>query len=273
MPLHRRTLTTAALAVLLVTAGCAGAPLSGSADAQSSAQQSTTADDRTIHVAGSGSAEARPNQAKVGVAVVATADDAATARQRLAANVSRMRRALVETGVDETQITTRHYDIDRDRRRPRPDEEGGEREVQYRAWHAFEITVTETDRVGTVIDTAVRNGATEINRIEFTLSTERRRELEADARSAAMADARQKAQSLAADADLTVTGVKVIRTGGSDSPRPAGDTAAMATATPVAEASTDLESGPVTVVTRVRVVYNAAPAEGETTTEAVTASG
>jgi hypothetical protein len=31
----------------------------------------------------------------------------------------------------------------------------------------------------------------------------------------------------------------------------------MATSTPVAEADTELESGPVTVVTTVRVVYNA----------------
>ena len=250
--MRRHALLAVALAALLATAGCAG---TSSGPAQSSSAAADAADDRTIHVAGSGSAEARPNQAVVGGAVVTTADDAATARQRLAANVTRMREALAEIGVDADQLTTRHYDIDRDRRRPR--EEGAEPEVQYRAWHAFEITVSETDRVGTVVDTAVRNGATSVDNIEFTLSTERRRELEADARQAAMADARSKARSLAEEANLTVTGVKVVRTGG-DSPRPV-DGAAMATATPVAEADTELESGPVTVVTTVRVVYNAEP--------------
>lgn len=256
--MRRHALIAAVLALLLATAGCAGTPQSGAADTEGP----TDAERRTIHVAGSGSAESRPNQAVVEVAVVATADDAATARQRLAANVTRMRDALSEVGVDDDQITTRHYDIDRDRRRPRPEREGSEPEIRYRAWHAFEITVSDTEQVGTVIDTAVQNGATSVDHIEFTLSTERRRELEADARSAAMADARAKAESLAADANLTVTGVKVVRTGGGDSPRPAGD-AAMATATPTAEASTDLESGPVTVVTTVRVVYTAAPADEE----------
>jgi hypothetical protein len=258
--MRRHALIAAALALLLATAGCASSLQSGTAGTD----EPTDGERRTIHVAGSGSAESQPNQAIVEVAVVATADDAATARQRLAANVTRMRDALADAGVGDDQITTRHYDIDRDRRRPRPGEEGGEPESQYRAWHAFEITVSDTDRVGTVIDTAVQNGATSVDNIEFTLSTELRRELEADARSAAMADARAKAESLAADANLTVTGVQVVRTGGGDSPRPVGD-AAMATATPTAETSTDLESGPVTVVTTVRVVYNAAPAAEEPT--------
>lgn len=251
--MRRHALITVVLAGLLATAGCAGTLQSGTA-----AAGEQTADDRTIHVAGSGSAEAQPNQAVVRVSVVTTAADAATARQRLAEDVTRMRDALADVGVERGQITTRRYDIDRDRRRPR--EEGEEPEVQYRAWHAFEITVQETDRVGTVIDTAVQNGATEVDNIEFTLSTDRRRELESRARQAAMSDARAKARSLAGDANLTVTGVKVIRTGGGGAPRPVGD-GAMATATPVAEEPTELESGPVTVVTTVRVVYTAAPAD------------
>lgn len=254
--MRRHALISIALAVLLATAGCASTLQSGT----TGAGESSEGEGRTIHVAGSGSAEARPNQAVLSVSVVATADDAATARQRLARNVTRMREALAEVGVEREQVTTRHYDIDRDRRRPRREGERAEPRIQYRAWHAFEITIEETDRVGTVIDTAVRSGATEIDRIEFTLSTERRRELEADARRAAMADARAKARSLASDANLTVTGVKVIRTGGGDAPRPASG-AAMATATPVAEADTELESGPVTVVTTVRVVYNAESAD------------
>ena len=132
-------------------------------------------------------------------------------------------------GVGDGRVTTERYDIYQDRRRPR--EEGAEPRVQYRAAHDFEITVTDPDDVGEVIDTAVRNGATEINDVSFTLSTERRRTLERRARSAAMADARSKASALATDANLTVTGVRVIRTGRSGAPRYAGgDGAATATA-------------------------------------------
>lgn len=250
--MRRRTLIAVCLAALLLVAGCSGGTPSASN------AETPSPSDSTIRVAGSGSAEAEPNRAVVRVAVVAVADDAATARQRLAANASRMRDALNEIGVDEEQITTTRYDIYQDLRRPR--EQGEEPRVQYRAMHAFEITVSETDEVGPVIDTAVQNGATEINDIEFTLTAERRRELEQNARRAAMADAREKARSLAGEANLTITGVKVIRTSSSGAPRQY-ETGATETATPAPTAApdTDLESGPVTVVTSVEVVYEAAP--------------
>lgn len=266
---HTHAFAAVGVAILLVIAGCAGGPTDPSAAASESespaAAQSTdrtpatTDSDSTIRVAGSGSADAEPNQAVVRVAVVAVGPDAATARQRLAENTSRMRTALERIGVGEDRITTRRYDIYQDRRRPR--EEGAEPRVQYRASHDFEITVTDPDRVGEVIDTAVRNGASEIDDVSFTLSTDRRRTLERRARSAAMADARAKAQALAADANLTVTGVRVIRTTSRGVPRAAdGDRgAATATAVPTAAPPSELESGPVTVTTTVEVVYEAAP--------------
>jgi uncharacterized protein YggE len=252
--MRRQPFITIVIAALLVLAGCtAGSPGASGAEAGNGT-------DSTIQVAGSGSAEAEPNQAVVDVEVVATAPDAATARQRLARNTTRMRDALEAIGVGDDQITTRRYDLGRDYRPPR--REGEEPRVRYRASHAFEITLSDTERVGTVIDTAVENGATAVHDVEFTLSTELRRELEADARAAAMADARSKARSLAATENLTVTGVEVIRTG-AGSPRPVAE---MAAATPTAAAgdgaASDVESGPVTVTTTVRVVYRAAP-EGE----------
>jgi hypothetical protein len=261
--MRRHTFATVGLAVLLVVAGCSAGP--GSPAASTPAPEPTPTDrtptaesDSTIRVAGSGSADAEPNQAVVRVAVVAVGPDAATARRRLAENTSRMRTALQEIGIGDGRLTTRRYDIYQDRRRPR--EEGADPRVQYRAAHDFEITVTDPDRVGEVIDTAVRNGATEIDDVSFTLSTERRRALERRARSAAMADARSKARALAADANLTVTGVQVIRTARSGAPRYAdAGGAATATAAPTPAAPSDLESGPVTVTATVQVVYEAGP--------------
>jgi hypothetical protein len=254
--MQRHTLLTLGLAALLVMAGCSAGPSSSASTPDATA---TAESDSTIQVAGAGSADAEPDQAVVRVSVVATGADAATARQRLAENTSRMRTALADVGVDDDRITTRRYDIYQDRRRP--PEDGAEPRVEYRAAHAFEITVTDPDRVGSVVDTAVGNGASEVDDVTFTLSTERRRELERRARSAAMADARSKARALAADANLTVTGVDVIRTTAGGAPRPA-DGGAYMTETPVATGAppSDIESGPVTVRTSVRVVYEAAPA-------------
>ncbi|MFB6195303.1 MAG: SIMPL domain-containing protein [Haloplanus sp.] len=258
--MQRHTFVAVGVAVLLVLAGCSGGGTPGQATATSTP---TPQQESTIQVAGSGSADAEPNQAVVQVSVVATADDAVTARQRLAENTTRMRRALRDIGIDDDQILTQRYDLYRDRRRPR--EEGAEPRIRYRASHDFRITITEPDRVGKVIDTAVQSGATEIDDVRFTLSTDLRRQLERQARSAAMADARSKARSLAADANLTITGVRVIQTTGDDAPRPVEEGTRVATATPTEAAGSDLESGPVTVTTTVRVVYEAVP-EGNATT-------
>ncbi|WP_248897070.1 SIMPL domain-containing protein [Haloplanus halobius] len=254
--MQRHTIAAIGVAVLLVLAGCSTGP-------SSSASPTPEQPNSTIHVAGSGSADAEPNQAVLQVAVVATAPDAATARQRLAENTSRMRDALQGIGIDDEHIRTERYDIYRDRTPPR--EEGEEPPVRYRASHDFEITVDDPDRVGTVLDTAVQNGATEVNDVTFTLSSDRRRQLEQQARSAAMADARAKAEMLASTENLTVTGVDVIRTTSGDSPLPVDEyAAATATPAPTAGAASDIESGPVTVRTTVRVVYEASPSENAT---------
>jgi uncharacterized protein YggE len=80
-----------------------------------------------------------------------------------------------------------------------------------------------------------------------------------------MADARAKAETLADDANLTVTGVTVIRTSSVGDPRPAEEGAYM-TETPAATGAppSDLESGPVTVWATVQVVYEAGAAEHTT---------
>jgi len=258
--MQRQTAIAVGVALLLVLAGC-----STSTYQSSSADESTANDVSTIRVSGSGSADAEPNQAIVRVAVVATAPDAATARRQLAENTSRMRSALEDIGIEDDEITTVRYDIYQDRVPPR--EEGDEPRIQYRASHDFQITASDPDRTGEIIDTAVQNGATEINDISFTLSTDRQRELESRARQAAMADARSKARALAGAANLTVTGVKVIRTAESGSPRPADERYATATAAPAPTeaAGSDLDSGPVTVTTTVQVVYRAGPANRSAT--------
>jgi uncharacterized protein YggE len=258
--MRRHPAIVVGLALVLLAAGCVGSATTNAASAGTSTPESDAGDPSTIHVSGSGSAEAAPNRAVVDLAVVATAPDAATARQRLAENVTRMREALERAGIDADQVRTTNYDIGRDHRRPR--EEGERPRIRYRAAHSLTVTLSDTDRVGTVIDTAVANGATDVRDVEFTLSSDRRRQLEGAARRAAMADARTTARALAESENLAVVGVEVIRTGGGDTPRPVeGGAAATPTATETPPVPSDVEAGPVTVVTTVRVVYRAAPAE------------
>lgn len=234
----------AALAVLLVGGGVAAA-LGGT----TGASQPTTDGASTITVGASGSAETTPDRAVVRVAVVTTADSATEARDRLASNVSAMRDALAEAGVDDAQIRTTRYDLSQNyeaRENPSaPD---------YRAYHGFQITLNDTDAVGTVIDAAVEGGATRVENVRFTLSEERSRELRSEALEDAMSNARGQASTLAGASGLALDGVADVST----TERYGGPVAYQTAAGDAA--GTSVESGPVSVNVQVQVTFNATEA-------------
>lgn len=248
--MRRRTLASVALALLVLAAGCAGA--GGSGATATADGEPTTERERQIAVGATGSASGSADQAVVRLGVRATDENVVEARQALAENVSRMREALVAAGIEEDGITTTRYDINRGREPPR--REGGEPQVRYRATHDVRVTVDDTDQVGTIIDTAVRNGATAVEGVDFTLSAERRERLDRSARERAMTSAREKATQLAATENLTITGVRTVRTVSEGGPRPYDGTEA-ATPTATESAPTDLDAAPVRVTVRVEVVY------------------
>lgn len=206
----------------------------------------TNATRTTIRVSASGAVEGEPDQAILRVAVVANASSAEAVRQGLAENVSRMRRALRDADVGDDRIRTVAFDIRAER-----DETGV---TGYWGVHAFEITLSDTERAGEILDVAVRNGANQVDGVAFTLSEEKRSELRARALRAAMANASADAETIAASANRSVVGVRQVTT------TEAGfvpTEAAVETTAADAAARTDVESGPVTVTAEVVVVYEA----------------
>lgn len=247
--MRRSTLLTVALTALVVLAGCSGAGgTAGTNDAENAG------DKRTVQVDAAGQLQAEADQVIVRVAVEATAGDAATARQRLAENASQMRSALKELGLGDDQITTVRYDIDQRRQHPR--ERGDERPEEYRARHTFELTLSDINRTGTVIDTAVTNGATGVDRVQFTLSPEKRQQLNHEALTEAMGNARDKADVLADSSNLSIIGVHTVSTTRMGV-HPSHESAALTASGD--GGGTDINSGPVTVTARVSVAYNATP--------------
>jgi len=235
-----------ALAVLLVTAGCAGnvSDLASASPADHAAG--------TIQVGANGQAQAEPDQAVVRVAVVVIADDAQTAREQLAANVSRMRAALADAGITEDQIRTSQYSIYQYHEPRTPD--STDAAPRFRAVHAFEITLSNIDRTGEIIDTAVGNGATTVNGVQFTLSEETRRSVRQAALKDAMSSARSQADAIAESGRLTITGVSHVQTSDVGTPPVPYVREAASSGAPT---KTVIESGPVTVSATVQVTYNA----------------
>lgn len=202
---------------------------------------------RSISVSAAGSAQTSPDQVTVAVSVVATGSDAPAVRQRLAEDASRMRSALADIGVGDDQVQTDRYDLRRDRRPPETDQD----QPQYRGEHSFTITVSDTDRTGEIIDTAVTNGADTIDRVQFTLSEDRRRSLRQDALRDAMDNARTQADTLAGESGLTVTGVHTVETA-ENAYGPRFEAAARPAD---GGGGTSVDSGPVGVRVQVDVVY------------------
>ncbi|WP_158055493.1 SIMPL domain-containing protein [Halorussus halophilus] len=246
--MHRGILATLGVVLLVVTAGCAGS-LNPTDSANAQVQNST--DGQSISVASSGQAEATPDQAILRVAVVAEGDDANAVRQQLAQNVSQMRSALADANVTDDDIRTVAFNIDQQYDHT----EKGREPTGFRGIHAFEITLSNADRVGQIIDVAVSNGANRVDSVELTLSEDRRREVRSAALRDAMSNARANADVIAEEANLTITNVHSASTGDL-SFSPVRATVAEAT-TAGGDAATNIESGPVTVVAQVQVVYNA----------------
>lgn len=205
----------------------------------------------TITVSANGEAQAQPDRAVIRMAVEADNPDVTEARSTVAEDVSNVRDALAELGIDDEQIRTSDYRIYEDRPRERPTEE--DKESVYRVRHVLTVDVTDTDRVGAVIDAAVDAGATGIHDVRFTLSEETRQELKNEALANAMDDASAQAQTIGESADLQIDGVSTVETGYSRTPRPVF---AMEYAG-AGDAGTDISSGPVSVSAQVTVTYAA----------------
>ena len=108
------------------------------------------------------------------------------------------------------------------------------------------VTVRDVNAVGDVVGAATNAGATNVQGISFRVDDPS--EAEAEARSAAVADARAKADQLAADAGVAIVGVRSITESSFNPPQPiffersvaAGEAAFDTAAPPVLPGQTEV---------------------------------
>ena len=197
------------LAVGLMAAALAG-PAVGAAQAQSDEEDTV----RSISVTGTGRVKAEPDVADINLGVTKQGEDAQSAAGEAATTMDAVINALLEAGVAEADIQTTSlslnpiYDWDENP----PDIEGWE------ASNQVNVTVRDIEAVGAVVDAATAAGATNVNGISFRV--EDPTAAEAEARSAAVAAAKAKADQLATDAGVTIIGVISISESGGQPPPP-----------------------------------------------------
>lgn len=146
----------------------------------------------TVSVVGRGEAVGRPDRAEVqvGVDTFAQSVEAATAENQ--GSVAAIMTALQELGLAEEDIQTTNYSLFAEQRYG---ENGPEGIAGYRVTNQVNVVIHDITRVGEVLQTVTEAGANNIFGVRFSVADPAA--LENEARSAAMADARTRAEALA----------------------------------------------------------------------------
>lgn len=213
------------------------------------ATDTTGAPEHTVTVYGSGKVSLAPDVADVLVGVSITKPTVAEAQSAAATSMASVIAPLKKDGVDTKDIVTINlnlspvYDYNTNGSAPRL--------VGYQYANTVKVTVRDLKRVPAVVDDAAAAGATTIQGISFRLDDPRN--VQAQARQLAMADARSKADALAAAAGVTVKGVASISE--TTSTAPLNYPVALDAKAAAGQVSTPIQTGTTDVVVQVSVSY------------------
>ena len=170
---------------------------------------------RVITMGGHGEARATPDTAMLSAGVSAQAPTAAAA---LAANNSRMQAviaALKKQGLPDKDIRTSNFSVS-----PQYASGNGEapRVTGYQANNQVEVRLEDVSKLGTTLDALVAAGANQMNGVSFSIRNDA--ELLAQARAAAVAEARLKADTFSKAAGVSLGSILSIGENGNEGPRP-----------------------------------------------------
>ena len=201
---------------------------------------------RTLSVSGAGEAVAAPDVARITTGVQMRAESAGEA-MRLASEAMVMVFAALEAeGVAAADVQTSGLSLDPVWDDDVPPGSGPPDVVGYVAGNMVTIRLRDVDAMGPVVDALVVAGANRFQDIGFGIDDPE--PLLAEARRAAVADARAKAELLAEAADVTLGAVLSLDESGGYRPQPMFAQADMARSAPVAE-------GTMSLGAQVQIVY------------------
>lgn len=228
-----------ALIAVLLVAAAAFAGVGRPERAGALEQPSGTIPEGAVTVSGVGSVRAAPDRARISFGVETRGE---TARAALAANAAEMRQVLEAL----RRVGVRELSTDAVAVSPRTTD--GTTITGFVATNTVGGTVA-VDRAGAAIDAAVAAGANQVYGPSLSVGDAER--LYRDALKLAVADARERAEVLAAAAGLELGRATAVVEGGASVPLP------LAEAKAAADASTPIEPGTQEITATVTVTYAA----------------
>ncbi|NNE86496.1 MAG: SIMPL domain-containing protein [Silicimonas sp.] len=203
---------------------------------------------RTVTVTGEGRISAEPDMAILRLGVSREARKASDA-MRLASEAATVVLALVKaSGVEARDVQTSNVSLS-----PRWQNERNTapRIVGYVASNDLSVRVRDLENLGALMDAVVSDGANQMNGLSFAIAEPR--PLQDEARKAAVADARAKAELLAASAGVSLGQVITISELGGGQPP-----VAMARSTMMEASAVPIATGEVDFHARVTIIFGIA---------------
>ena len=245
-----RTKTTFVVTFLILAALLAG--FAGAAFAQTEApvaQSEEAKVTRTVTVSGSGKVYLTPDIAYITIGVHTEGENAAEAVAENNAQAQKVIDALKAEGIAEKDIQTTNFSIYPQQEYDTEGKPTGK--IKYIVDNSVFVTVRDITQVGDVLDATVKAGANSISGIQFDVAD--KTAALSEAREAAVADAKVKAEELASAAGVTLGEVQTISEYTSGGPQPMYD---MRAAAPMAEAaSVPVQAGQMLLTIEVSIVY------------------
>ena len=236
-------LAAGALFGLAATVACA--PLLAPRAAR--AVDPATNPEHTISVSGTGVVKIAPDVADLSVGVGITRPTVRQARADAAAQMTAVIAALKKAGIADKDIQTSGLSLD-----PVYDYSNNRQRITgYRVSNTVTATVRDLDTVSDVVDGAMKAGATDLNGLTFRVDDPAA--AQAQARDAAVKDARAKAEALARAAGVSITGVQTITEQTASMPQPIYMAAGAART--AEDAATPIQVGTNDVSVSVGVVF------------------
>ncbi|WP_404456450.1 SIMPL domain-containing protein [Oceanobacillus kapialis] len=147
--------------------------------------------EQTMTVIGNGSVSVAPNMATVEIGVMTENTSLTNAQQTNAAVMNQVIETLLSLGVARENIQTASYTVN-----PRYDFVDGEQIFRgYQVTNLINVTITDIDQIGRILDAAVEDGANLVNSIQF--SVQNSEQYKQQALQEALANAQAKANALA----------------------------------------------------------------------------
>ena len=183
--------------VALLVAACTATP--------GASTGSAAAIPNSITVVGSGEAFGQPDEARVQIGVETFNADVSQATAENEATLQAVMATLTEQGITAEDIQTSNYNLWAEQRYG---DNGPEGIAGYRVTNQVSVTIRDIDKVSDVLTAVTGAGANSIYGVSFSVADPAA--LEAEAREKAIANARERGESLAQLSNVTLGDIQVI---------------------------------------------------------------